>query len=107
MCPESASSALHFQFWSYRFGGLPKTGQTIQLHAHVFGDFVWEVHQKQDTPLNVTVSVLGLRLRTVAKKQINHNADFNVTICVLGLRLRTLAKKEANRNVEPSQKEIF
>ena len=67
-----------------------------------FEAFAWEVPQKQDTLLNVTISVLGLRLRTVAKKHVNRNADSNVTICVLGLRLKTVAKNKANHNVEHS-----
>ena len=41
---------------------------TIQVHDYVFEAFAWEVLQKQDNLLNVTISVLGLRLKTVAKK---------------------------------------
>ena len=85
-------------------GGPPKTYQTIHLHDYIFEAFAWEVLQKQDNPLNVTISVLGLRLKTVIKKQGNRNADSNVTICVLGLRLKTVAKNKANHNVEHSAK---
>ena len=65
--PCLAVNSLSACIYSFRMGGPPKMYPTIQVHDYVFEAFAWEVPQKQDNLLNVTISVLGLRLKTVAK----------------------------------------